>query len=57
MASLPKYKITITVVPDRPDMAEEEIREWVDLIVRGIGAVAEIEIEEEDGLDARGPSG
>ncbi len=51
MASLPKYKITIVVVPDKPDMTTKEIRDWVEIIVRGIGAVTEIDIEPEAGKD------
>jgi hypothetical protein len=45
MAALPTYEITITVAPDDPNMTEEEIREWVDVVVRGIGAVVDVQIE------------
>ncbi len=49
MTGLPTIEITITVAPDDPNMTEEEIRDWVDLIVRGIGAVAEVKIKRNGG--------
>ena len=45
MASYPTFKITFVVAPDRPEMTKEEVEEWVDVIVRGIGAVTEMQVE------------
>jgi hypothetical protein len=45
MTAVRKVRIVIEVAPDDPNMTEQEIRDWVEIVVRGIGAVADVKID------------
>lgn len=48
MTTLMKLKITIVIVPDDPNTTMDDVRDWVEVVVRGIGAVASIDIEPDE---------